>query len=62
MQNDEIKKMIVIAYSSGYEHGHNDTVEGVFWGNGRSETHDSDAKEWAESAVCDGTFDRDMEI
>ena len=39
----DIIKAIIIAYSSGYEHGHHDTVEGVFTGNGRSEMHDSDA-------------------
>lgn len=52
--------LLIIAYSTGYEHGHHDTVEGHFWGNGRSEMHDSHAAEWLDDAISDGTFDRDV--
>ncbi len=62
MTNDEIEKRIKIAYASGYEHGHHDTVEGRFYGNGRSETHDADASEWYDDAKDDGTFDRNLSI
>jgi hypothetical protein len=57
---DEVKRMLIIAYSSGYEHGHHDTVEGAFSGNGRSEYHDADANEWLADAQDDGTFDREL--
>lgn len=60
--NSCVKKMLIIAYSSGYEHGHHDTVEGVFSGCGRSEHHDTDASLWLEEAMTGGTFEREIEI
>jgi len=56
------KSDLIIAYSSGYEHGHNDTVEGCFSGNGRPDEHDSDAEEWVDLALSDGTFRRGLNI
>lgn len=58
----EIERLITIAYSNGYEHGHHDTVEGAFSGNGRSEEHDEDASDWLDDAWDDGTFDRKLNI
>ena len=55
------KKDLIIAYSSGYEYGHHDTVEGVFSGNGRSEEHDEDASYWLRDALKDGTFKRRLQ-
>ena len=55
-------KDLIIAYSSGYENGHNDTVDGFFYGDGASEIHDSDAVEWIEKALDNGLFDRELEI
>jgi hypothetical protein len=62
MDNEQIKRMLVIAYSSGYEAGHNDTVEGIFNGNGRSEHHDQDALAWIDEAQWDGTFERELDV
>lgn len=58
----ETEKRIIIAYASGYEHGHSDTAGGNFWGDGRSETHDTDASEWYDEAKDDGTFDRELSM
>lgn len=55
-------KDLIIAYSSGYESGHHDTVEGGFSGCGRSEEHDEDALDWLESALKDGTFERKLRV
>jgi hypothetical protein len=56
------EKELAIAYSSGYECGHHDTVEGVFSGCGQSEEHDEGALDWLESAIKDGTFERDLNV
>ena len=58
--NDKIKRMLIIAHSMGYEAGHHDTVEGTFYGNGRSEVHDCISKEIVEEATWDGSFERDL--
>ena len=58
----EVKRMLIIAYSSGYEHGHHDTVEGIFSGNGLSEDHDTDANEWLNTAENDGSLDRGLTL
>lgn len=59
---EAVRKLLIIAYSSGYEHGHHDTVEGQFWGDGKSQRHDSMASEWLAEAIPDGVFDRDLEL
>lgn len=60
-KSDSMKDLI-IAYSSGYENGHRDTVDGFFYGDGTSEIHDSDAVEWIEKALDNGAFNRELEI
>ena len=62
MKRDMLEKLLIIAYSSGYEHGHGDTVEGIFCGNGRSEEHDDIAREWLDYSMDDGTFDRELNL
>jgi hypothetical protein len=57
MMNKRIKEMLIIAFSAGYESGHYDTVEGVFVGDGRLETHREIAVDWVASAAFDGVFD-----
>lgn len=57
-----LQKIICRAYASGYEHGHHDTVEGGFWGNGDPNVHMGDAENWFNEAVVDGTFDWEREI
>lgn len=56
---EEIENKLIIAYSEGYEEGHYDTVEGIFYGNCRSSTHDDIARKWLSDALEDGTFDRE---
>lgn len=58
--NSRTKNMLVIAYSTGYENGHHDTVEGTFDGDGQTEIHDYISVEWIEEALADGTFDREI--
>ena len=55
-------KDLIIAYSGGYENGHNDTVDGFFYGNGRSEMHDSESKEWIDESLDNGVFNRELKI
>lgn len=62
MTNEEMEKRIIIAYASGYEHGHGDTVDGNFDGDGRSEYHDGTAKTWYDDAKDHGVFDRELSI
>ncbi len=52
--SDEMKKLLLIAFSCGYHSGHHDTVEGVFlWcDQGTRET----AADWLEDALKDGTI------
>lgn len=50
------------AFSSGYEAGHNDTVEGIFSGNGRPDEHDEIAWDWSEEAIRDGSLDRRLNL
>ena len=57
---DEHRKTAIIAFSTGYEEGHQDTVDGAFSGNGRTEEHDEAAEFWLTDAENDGTFDRDL--
>lgn len=40
------KEDMIRAFSSGYELGHHDTVEGQFSGNGNPDYHRGDAEEW----------------
>ena len=56
------EKRLIIAYSSGYEHGHHDTVEGQFWGDGQTKRHDEQSLDWLKEAQADGTFDREVEV
>ena len=56
------KKDLIIAFSNGYEHGHYDTVEGCFSGNGRPDEHDENAEYWLETALKDGTFKRRLNV
>lgn len=58
--DDKTKRMIIIAYSSGYESGHHDTVEGMFVDC--TQTHDEIASEWLEDAVDDDTFGRGLKL
>lgn len=57
-----LKSMLIIAFSTGYENGHHDTVEGCFSGSGDSSDHDEMSKDWLEDAVGDGTFSRRLSI
>ncbi len=52
------KKMLVIAYSSGYECGHHDTVEGAY------ASPDVGAMEWVEEALQNEEeyFDRELDL
>ena len=59
--DDKTKQLLIIAYATGYENGHHDTVEGTFYGNGRSEIHFPDAAEWLDDAETDGTFEVDVD-
>lgn len=58
----DVVARLIIAYSSGYEEGHHDTVEGTFQGNGRPEEHDEAAQEWLNEATADGTLERDCTV
>ena len=64
MNGDKLYSMkdLIIAYSSGYENGHDDTIDGFFYGNGRSDMHDWDAKKWIEESLDDGVFNRELDI
>jgi hypothetical protein len=55
--NERIKQMLIVAYSSGYEAGHHDTVEGSFQGNGRSDEHHEMAAEIIDQMAWDGSFE-----
>lgn len=60
--DEEAEKRTIIAYASGYEHGHSDTVDGNFSGNGHSEEHDGIAKTWIDDARGHGVFDRELSL
>lgn len=45
------KELMVIAYTSGYEGGHNDTVESCYYDPRES------AEEWVEEAISDGAIE-----
>ena len=55
-------KSLIIAFSAGYEIGHNDTADGHFQGNGTHEYHDQYAYEWVVNAFKDNVFQRDIEL
>lgn len=61
-QNDKIRRMLIIAYSMGYEAGHHDTVESVFYGDGNDSIHDAMSSEVIDEAVWTGCFDRDLRL
>lgn len=56
----QVISLLIIAYASGYEHGHHDTVEGCFSGDGHDEAHDERAREWLDHALYDATFEREV--
>ena len=60
--NDKIVNMLVVAYSMGYEHGHHDTVEGVFSGDGTDQAHDPMAKEIVDEGIWNGCFRRELNL
>ena len=53
---------LIKAYSQGYEHGHHDTVEGVFSGNGHPEEHDELAEEQVTEMLKEGAFKRRLNL
>jgi hypothetical protein len=59
MDNNTVR-LLIIAYSAGYEQGHHDTVEGYFCGNGRDSEHDEQAAETIDEMLRDGSFDREV--
>ncbi|MCZ6897664.1 MAG: hypothetical protein O7D95_02995 [Betaproteobacteria bacterium] len=62
MNEDKIKKMIIIAFSSGYEQGHFDTLKDPFRDDDGSGLPDVIAKEWAEHAIWESVFDRELNL
>lgn len=41
-----VRELAIDAYCSGYEAGHHDTVEAVFYGDGKPQTHREIASDW----------------
>ena len=53
---DREKKLVLAGYISGYERGHNDTVESQYADPGES------ANDWLTDAIDDGGLEYQMEI
>ena len=48
MLTEKEKALLAYGYCVGKELGHNETVEGCFWGNGRPVVHIDSAKDFIE--------------
>ena len=48
MITERDKALIAYGYCVGKDAGHNETVEGTFWGNGRSIVHIEAAKDFVD--------------
>lgn len=60
--NPSIERMLIIAYSAGYEAGHHDTVESNYQGYTRQEDNDWHAKDWLDVAKHDGSLERETKL